>query len=368
MKNKFIITSVIVLLSFLQGLSYTNLTAEQVHARLVDADTVIVLDVREVSEYRSGHIAEPDGQLPFTPALMPLGSKILEQNYSRLPKDRDIIVYCGSGSRSASASTFLDSLGFTRIYNMTNGFSSWSYEKRTGGFGDQSGVWVSSANPGPIVVICAAEGISSTLTIPLAAIPGEDSVYIELHLAGSLAPQPPDVPQSDIRGLYRVSFLDPFGLSLFTGDSLILNEIVSLHLYPEPNPYSMPPLNEGITVFVPEKGWVPVQHTLDNIGFHHTENVLRKWYNLAGFYPTGITENRTEEEQITGVYPNPFNGSLNIEAPKNAQIRIYDINGRFVSRVTTTTWTPGSTLASGIYFIYIQFKDQDNIQRVLYLK
>ena len=78
-------------------LGYTNLTTEEVHNRLVQADTLLLLDVREVSEYRNGHIAEPTGQLPLTPVNMPLNSNILSAEYSRLPTDIDIIVYCRSG-------------------------------------------------------------------------------------------------------------------------------------------------------------------------------------------------------------------------------------------------------------------------------
>ncbi len=366
--KKIILIIVFVLISFLSGWSYTNLTAEQVHARLVNADTLILLDVRETSEYRSGHIAEPEGQLPLTPVSMPMNSGVLAQNFARLPGDKDIIVYCGSGFRSASASEFLESQGFTRIFNMTGGFSLWPYDNRAEGFGDHTGGWVNPSDPDPVVVNCVYEGVPSVLTLPPGAVPGGDSVYVELHLTGDLAPQPPGVPQSDIRGLYRVTALDPFGLSLFNGDSLALNDTVTLRLYPEPNPYSMPPSNAGITVFVPGKGWVTVEHTLDNITFHHTGSVLRKWYNLQGFYPTIIAEDENADELKTGVYPNPFNGSLTIDAPKDARIRIYDINGRFVSEVKKGTWTPVSTLSSGVYFINIKFKNQNYIKRVLYVK
>ena len=275
------------LISAASGLCYTNVTPEDVYTRLVKGDTLLLLDVREVSEYRAGHIAEPEGRLPLTPALMPWRSNVLKENYQLLPKDRDIIVYCRSGRRSVSASLFLESKGFTGIFNMTGGFKTWAYEKRTGGFGDHSGAWVIPGKPGPVVINCQVEGISSALTFPSAAIPGKDSVYVELHLVSDLLPQPPGAPQSDIRGLYRVSVLDPFGLSLFKGDSLALSDKVKLHLYFEPNPYSMPPWNEGITVFVPDEGWVPVEHTLDNIGFHHSGALLRKWYNLKGTYGRG---------------------------------------------------------------------------------
>ena len=122
--------------------AYTNMSPEQVHARLAAGDTLQLLDVREVYEYEAGHIAEPAGQLPLTPANMPWSSDILEAEYNRLPLDCDILVYCRSGGRSAQASAFLESRGFDRIYNMTGGFSSWPYEKRDKGYGDHSGLWI----------------------------------------------------------------------------------------------------------------------------------------------------------------------------------------------------------------------------------
>ena len=106
-------------------LAYTNLTPEEVHQKLVNGDTLLLLDVREIDEYEEGHIAEPPGHLPLTPALMPWSSGILENYYYRLPTNMDIIVYCRSGGRSASASAFLESQDFTRIFNMTSGFSGW---------------------------------------------------------------------------------------------------------------------------------------------------------------------------------------------------------------------------------------------------
>ena len=124
--------------------AYTNLTPSQVHNRLLAGDTVLVLDVREIDEYQAGHMAEPPGNLPLTPVNMALNSGVLEEYFSFLPRGIDIIVYCRSGGRSATASAFLESQGYSRIFNMTTGFSSWTYESRTGGYGDHSGSWIRS--------------------------------------------------------------------------------------------------------------------------------------------------------------------------------------------------------------------------------
>ena len=86
--------------SFSSALGYTNLSTAQVYNKLVDGDTLLVLDVREVYEYRAGHMAEPEGQLPLPPVNMPWSSSVLSEKYSRLPRDIDILVYCRSGARS----------------------------------------------------------------------------------------------------------------------------------------------------------------------------------------------------------------------------------------------------------------------------
>ncbi len=85
-------------------------------------DQLIVVDVREVSEYcaTTGHI--PGAQ------NYPWSSGILQQRYEELPRDGEILVYCHSGGRSHVASNFLDDNDFLYVYDMLGGFSSWQWE------------------------------------------------------------------------------------------------------------------------------------------------------------------------------------------------------------------------------------------------
>jgi rhodanese-related sulfurtransferase len=172
MKTLFTLTLLMILLVVVSpSWGYSDITPTEVHTKLADGDTLILLDVREVSEYFAGHIAEPDGQLPLTPVNMPWNSNILSAEYNRLPNNIDIIVYCQSGGRSALASAFLELNGFSRIYNMTGGFSSWSYETRDNGFGNHTGQWVSSLGPDPVIVTCVETGDTSKIIFPVSAIP-----------------------------------------------------------------------------------------------------------------------------------------------------------------------------------------------------
>jgi hypothetical protein len=40
-------------------IAYTSLSPANLHTRLVNKDTLLILDVREWSEYTAGHLAEP---------------------------------------------------------------------------------------------------------------------------------------------------------------------------------------------------------------------------------------------------------------------------------------------------------------------
>ncbi len=79
---------------------------------------LLILDVREQHEYDESHL--------YNATLIPsleIDSRINEL----LPyNNTEIIVYCRSGSRSASASQNLaNNHGFTKIYNMLGGITEW---------------------------------------------------------------------------------------------------------------------------------------------------------------------------------------------------------------------------------------------------
>jgi len=73
-----------------------------------------LLDVREDDEWRAGHI--PGAQ------HIPLGQ--LRSRLDELPKDAPILAVCRSGSRSASATRGLRTLGYT-VENLDGGVTAW---------------------------------------------------------------------------------------------------------------------------------------------------------------------------------------------------------------------------------------------------
>lgn len=78
-------------------------------------DDLIVLDVREPKERKSGHI-KSDTHIP----LSQVKSKL-----STLDKSKKILVYCHSGGRSAHISAMLSRNDFDHVYNLKGGISAW---------------------------------------------------------------------------------------------------------------------------------------------------------------------------------------------------------------------------------------------------
>jgi rhodanese-related sulfurtransferase len=85
-------------------------------ARRRQAEGALVVDVRERDEWRAGHIAGA--------SLIPLGD--LGRRARELPQDRDLLIVCRSGNRSARATALLHGLGFARAVNVAGGMNAWT--------------------------------------------------------------------------------------------------------------------------------------------------------------------------------------------------------------------------------------------------
>lgn len=78
----------------------------------------LILDVREEAEYAFGHI-------PGAKSI-PMGE--LEQRLNELDKEQEIFVICRTGKRSDFTAQKLVNNGFSKIYNVIPGMSSWNGE------------------------------------------------------------------------------------------------------------------------------------------------------------------------------------------------------------------------------------------------
>jgi rhodanese-related sulfurtransferase len=76
----------------------------------------ILLDVREPSEWRKGHIPGA--------VHIPLGA--LTSRLRELDPAREVVTVCRSGNRSMAAARILNSAGFTQVSNLAGGMIVWS--------------------------------------------------------------------------------------------------------------------------------------------------------------------------------------------------------------------------------------------------
>lgn len=76
-----------------------------------------LIDVREDFEYETSNIG---GQ------LIPLGGILIEAD--KVDKDKQVVVMCRSGKRSAAAIMQLEQLGYTNLYNLQGGILAWKAE------------------------------------------------------------------------------------------------------------------------------------------------------------------------------------------------------------------------------------------------
>jgi adenylyltransferase/sulfurtransferase len=77
-----------------------------------------LIDVREPYEFEEANI---NGH------LIPLGE--IPNRYNEINKDKQVIVQCRSGARSANAIHFLEqNFGFTNLYNLEGGILAWLNE------------------------------------------------------------------------------------------------------------------------------------------------------------------------------------------------------------------------------------------------
>jgi MoaD family protein len=92
-----------------------EVTVEQLKAKIDKGDDFFLLDVREPNEYQICRIAGS--------TLIPLGE--LAQRTGELDRNKEMIVHCKMGGRSAKAVSLLQERGFNRVSNLKGGILAW---------------------------------------------------------------------------------------------------------------------------------------------------------------------------------------------------------------------------------------------------
>src|SRR5262252_7181495 len=93
-----------------------EITPDELHD-LMSTEEVDVIDVREPSEWITGHIART--------RLVPL-DRFRADPDAVLTRGSIIVFVCAKGVRSLSAAKLAERFGYSRVYNLTGGTKAWA--------------------------------------------------------------------------------------------------------------------------------------------------------------------------------------------------------------------------------------------------
>ena len=90
---------------------------DEVKARMDKGEKIILIDVREESEWNAGHL----------PDAIHIGKGIIERDIEKFVPDKsaEVILYCGGGFRSVIAGDNLRIMGYQNIVSMDGGWREW---------------------------------------------------------------------------------------------------------------------------------------------------------------------------------------------------------------------------------------------------
>lgn len=108
-------------------------TVTELKTRLDDGDNVLVLDVRDPHEWDivalDGTLRIPKGEIQLAKNAVLAGRKLREETVlAQIPDDREIIVHCRSGKRSADVIEMLGEIGYdgSQLKNLAGGILAWA--------------------------------------------------------------------------------------------------------------------------------------------------------------------------------------------------------------------------------------------------
>ena len=110
--------------------AHTDITIQQAYAMMQNDPNIIVVDVREESEYcgKLGHVSGSDNY--------PYISGVFQKRHTDLDPNESIILICHSGNRSNKAAKLLDSKVFLKVYDVRGGMKAWHKDYPTVGCDD----------------------------------------------------------------------------------------------------------------------------------------------------------------------------------------------------------------------------------------
>jgi molybdopterin/thiamine biosynthesis adenylyltransferase/rhodanese-related sulfurtransferase len=112
-----------------------TIDVHELHSRLESGEDLLVLDVRNPHEWQiaalDGTLRIPKGDIQVAKNALLAGRKLREETVlAQIPQDREVVVMCRSGVRSADVIQMLGEIGYDldRLRNLTGGILAWAQE------------------------------------------------------------------------------------------------------------------------------------------------------------------------------------------------------------------------------------------------
>jgi len=98
-----------------------EVSAQQAAKIIAEKPDLGILDIRTEMEFEAGRIRNAQ--------LIDFYEADFAERIADLPREKEYLVYCRSGVRSANALPLFQKLGFQKIYHLTYGILDWQQEK-----------------------------------------------------------------------------------------------------------------------------------------------------------------------------------------------------------------------------------------------
>ena len=95
-----------------------NIDVKEAKTLIGKSPAIILIDVRTPEEIVQGKIGSA--------VEIDYSSAEFKDKVIKLDKNKEYIVYCAAGGRSAKAVAIMKEMGFTKAHNLTPGFNGWS--------------------------------------------------------------------------------------------------------------------------------------------------------------------------------------------------------------------------------------------------
>lgn len=83
-----------------------------------DTENIFFVDVREVQEFNEGYIE----------GMVNIPLSVFEEEYNKIPRNKNVVIFCRSGNRSIQAANILKEKGYNNLTNVTGGMLEWNGE------------------------------------------------------------------------------------------------------------------------------------------------------------------------------------------------------------------------------------------------